>query len=158
MPGELIRENTVILVKTYCRNLILGVFQRSCSENFIKFSRMFSLWMFSLWMFSLEIYEEFRTAIPSNKQNMFIAILLRFFITCFVNFIYSELPNSTQTEAYSEPYQRFKIQFLAKIVSSSKGVFRTESNMQDKAFWEIFFQLSTSRYTKSSILDVRLRS
>ena len=30
--------------------------------------------------------------------------------------------------------------------------------MQDKAFWEIFFQLSTSRYTKSSILDVRLRS
>ena len=133
MPGELIRENTVILVKTYCRNLILGVFQRSCSENFIKFSRMFSLWMFSL-----EIYEEFRTAIPSNKQNMFIAILLRFFITCFVNFIYSELPNSTQTEAYSEPYQRFKIQFLAKI-AVPKAYSERSRTCKIKTFEKFFF-------------------
>ena len=43
-------------------------------------------------MFSLEIYEYLPT-ISRNKQNMFIAILLSFFITCFANFIYSELPN-----------------------------------------------------------------
>ena len=32
-------------------------------------------------MFSLEIYEGFRAAIPRNKQNMFIAILLSFLMT-----------------------------------------------------------------------------
>ena len=52
-----------------------------------------------------------------------------FFITYFANFIYSELPNSVQAEVYSEPHQRFKMQFLAKIVHSSRDVFRTESNI-----------------------------
>ena len=41
-----------------------------------------------------KIYENFRTAIPRNKPNMFIAILLSFFIIYFANFIYSELLNS----------------------------------------------------------------
>ena len=41
-----------------------------------------------------KIYENFRTAIPRNKQNMFIAILLSFFVIHFANFIYSEMPNS----------------------------------------------------------------
>ena len=59
-------------------------------------------------------------------QNIFIAIILSFF---FANFIYSELPNLIQAEAHSEPYQRFKMQFLTKIVNSSKGMFRTESNI-----------------------------
>ena len=52
---------------------------------------------------------------------MFIAILLSFFITYFANFI-EELPNSMQAEAY----QRFKMQFLVKIVNRSRGAFRTE--------------------------------
>ena len=42
----------------------------------------------------LKIYENFLTAISRNKPNMFIAILLNFFIIYFTNFIYSELPNS----------------------------------------------------------------
>ena len=64
-----------------------------------------------------------------NKQNMIIAILFSFFLTYFADFIYSELPNSTQVEAYSELYQKSKMQFLWKIVNSSRGVFRTESNI-----------------------------
>ena len=64
-----------------------------------------------------------------NKQNMFIAILWNFFITYFANFIYSELLNSILVEAYSEPYQRFKMQFLEKIVNNSRGIFRTESSI-----------------------------
>ena len=71
-----------------------------------------------------KIYENFRKAIPGKKQNMFIAILLSFIITFFANLIYSELANSIQVETYSEPYQRFKMQFLAKIVNISKGVFQ----------------------------------
>ena len=35
----------------------------------------------------IENYEKFWTAIPGNKRNMFIAILLSFFITYFANFI-----------------------------------------------------------------------
>ena len=31
-------------------------------------------------------------------------------VTYFANFIYSELPNSIQAEAYSEPYQRLTVQ------------------------------------------------
>ena len=88
-----------------------------------------------------KIYKTFPTAIPMNKRNMFITILLSFFITYFANFI-QELPNSVQPETYSEPYQRFKMQFLAKIVNSSWGVFRTESNISDEAFWEKDFQPS----------------
>ena len=38
-------------------------------------------------MFFLEIYEIFRTAILRN--NLFVAILLSFFITYFANLIYS---------------------------------------------------------------------
>ena len=76
----------------------------------------------------LKIYESFWAAIPKNKRNMFIAILLSFFITYFANFI-QELPKSLQAEAYSEPYQRFKMLFLAKIVNSSRGIFRTELNI-----------------------------
>ena len=72
-----------------------------------------------------KIYEHFRRAIPRNKRNVFLAILLSVFITCFTSFI-KELPNSIQAEVYSESYQRFKIQFLATIVNSSRGVFRTE--------------------------------
>ena len=40
------------------------------------------------------IDENFRTAISRNKQNMFIVILLSFFMIYFANFIYSELRNS----------------------------------------------------------------
>ena len=43
-----------------------------------------------------KIYENFQTAIPKNKQNMFIAILLSFFMIYFANFMYSELPNSSR--------------------------------------------------------------
>ena len=42
----------------------------------------------------LKIYKNFQTAIPRNKQNMVIAILLGFFIIYFANYIYSELLNS----------------------------------------------------------------
>ena len=40
---------------------------------------------------------------------------------------WKELLNSLQAEAYSEPYQRFKMQFLAKIVNGFEpgGIFRT---------------------------------
>ena len=41
-----------------------------------------------------KIFENFQTATPRNKQNMFIAILLSFFILCFANFIYSQLTKS----------------------------------------------------------------
>ena len=73
-------------------------------------------------------YENVRTAIPGNKRNMFLAILLSFLKTYFTSFI-EELPSSIQSEAYLEPYQRFKMQFLATIVNSSRGVFRTESDI-----------------------------
>ena len=72
--------------------------------------------------------ENFQIAISKNKQNMFIAILLGFFMIYFANFIYSELPNS-QAEAYSEPYQIFKMTFLAKISNISRGAFTTNSNI-----------------------------
>ena len=52
----------------------------------------------------MENLRNFRTAMPRNKQNMFIANFLSFFKTYFANFIYSELPSSTQAEGYSEPH------------------------------------------------------
>ena len=67
-----------------------------------------------------KIYENFQTAIPKNKENMFIAILLSFFIIYF---------ERTQAEAHSEPYQIFKMKFLAKVVNISRGVFATDSNI-----------------------------
>ena len=109
----------------------------------------------------LKIYKNFQTAITGNQRNMFIVILLSFFITYFANFI-KELPNSMQAETYSEPYQRFKMLFWAKIVNSSRGIFRMELNIEDQAFWEKDFQLSTISVIhflqRSSILDVRLHS
>ena len=109
----------------------------------------------------LKIYENFQTAITGNKRNMVIVILLSFFITYFANFI-KELPNSMQAETYSERYQRFKMLFWAKIVNSSRGIFRMELNIEDQAFWEKDFQLSTISVIhflqRSSILDVRLHS
>ena len=72
----------------------------------------------------LKIYKNFQTAITGNQRNMFIVILLSFFITYFANFI-KELPNSM----HSETYQRFKMLFLAKIVNSSRGIFRMELNI-----------------------------
>ena len=74
-----------------------------------------------------KIYEKFQTAIPKNKQNMFIAFLLSFFMIYFANFIYSEL--RTEAEVYSEPYQIFKMMFFVKIVNISRGVFTTDSNI-----------------------------
>ena len=67
---------------------------------------------------------------------MFIAILLNFFVTHFANFIYSELPNSIQALVYSEPYKRFKMQFLMKRVNGfePRGVFRTGQYISDGAF------------------------
>ena len=66
-----------------------------------------------------------------------------------------------QAETYSEPYQRFKMTFFEKTVNSSRGVFTTKSNIFDEAFWEKIFSRplfqSFTIYTKSSILDVRLR-
>ena len=73
--------------------------------------------------------ENFLTAIPRNKRNMFIAILLSFFITYFANFIHKELSSSIKAETYSEPYKEFKMQFLAKMFNSSRGAFRTESRI-----------------------------
>ena len=109
----------------------------------------------------LKIYKNFQTAITGNQRSMFIVILLSFFITYFANFI-KELPNSMQAETYSEPYQRFKMLFWAKIVNSSRGIFRMELNIEDQAFWEKDFQLSTISVIhflqRSSILDVRLHS
>ena len=109
-----------------------------------------------------KIYENFRTAIPRNKRNMFIAILLSFFITSLANFIYSELPNSIQAEAYSEPYQRFKMQFLAKMLT----VREVYSERSRTSKMELFEKKIFSRplfhsfiiYIKSSIVGVRLRS
>ena len=40
------------------------------------------------------IYRSFGTAIPRNKYNIIIAILLSFFRIYFADFIYLELPNS----------------------------------------------------------------
>ena len=75
--------------------------------------------------------------------------------------------NSIQAETYSETYQRFKMKFLAKIVNSSRSVFRTESRKRFSAvhylhkklhrrcstpFWirlwnyELFWQKTSSRY------------
>ena len=34
----------------------------------------------------IEVFENFRTAIPRNKRNMFIAIILSFFIAYFADF------------------------------------------------------------------------
>ena len=66
----------------------------------------------------------------------------------------------TQAETYSEPYQRFKMTYLAKIGNSSRGVFTTESNM--KLFEKIFFSRplfqSFTSYTKNSILHFQLCS
>ena len=50
-----------------------------------------------------------------GTNETFLAILLTFFITHFTSFIYG-LPNSIQTETYSEPYQSFKMQFLVTTV------------------------------------------
>ena len=43
--------------------------------------------------FKMENLQEFSISY-SQEQNMFIAILLSFFMIYFANFIYSELPNS----------------------------------------------------------------
>ena len=50
----------------------------------------------------------------------------------------AKLQNSMQGEAYSEPYKRFKLQFLKKIVHGfePKGVFRAQQNNYDEAFCE----------------------
>ena len=76
-----------------------------------------------------KIYENVLNSYSHEQAGMFIAILLSFFITYFAYFIYSELPNLIQAEEYSEPYQRFKMQFLVKIVNSSRGAFCVESNI-----------------------------
>ena len=39
------------------------------------------------------------------------------------------------SETYLEPSQRYKMEPFPKIVNSSRGVFRTESNIEDVAFW-----------------------
>ena len=79
-----------------------------------------------------KIYENFQTAILRNKQDMFTVILLSFLITYFANSIYSELPNSTQAEAYSEPYLRFKMQlFENKFFSHSLFTQKAPSQMFD---------------------------
>ena len=49
------------------------------------------------------------------------------------------LPNSAQAEAYSEPYQRFKMHFWGKIINSSRGVFTMESNIWDNSFLRKIF-------------------
>ena len=89
-----------------------------------------------------KLCENFRTVIPGNKRNMILAILLSFFIAYFTSFIY-ELPSSIQAEAYSELYQRFKMQFLETLVNSSRDVSRMESKIWDETFWEKHFQPST---------------
>ena len=109
----------------------------------------------------IEYLQKYSKAIPRNKWNMINAILLSFFIIYFANFIW-ELPNSIQAEAYSEPYQRFKMQFLAKIVKFQRRIQNrdehlTWSFLRKKIFSRQLFQLFTI-YTKSSILDVQLRS
>ena len=63
-----------------------------------------------------------------------------------------------QADVYLGPSQTSTIQhFCVKIVNCSIGVFRTESNIENGDFGENFFQPFTI-YTKSFILDVRLRS
>ena len=49
----------------------------------------------------------------------------------------------TEAESYSEPYQIFKMTFLTKIINISRGIFTIESNIEDGAFGEKKFQLST---------------
>ena len=61
-----------------------------------------------------KICENFRTAISKNKRNILIAILLNFFIAYFLHSIL----NSIQAEAYSEPYQRFKMQFRIRRIQN----------------------------------------
>ena len=39
------------------------------------------------------------------------------------------------SETYLEPSQTYKMEPFPKIVNSSRGVFRTESNIEDVAFW-----------------------
>ena len=67
----------------------------------------------------------------------------------------------TQAEAYSEPYQRFKMMFLAKIAvpeaySQQSQTCKIEL-FEKKIFSHPLFR-SFTIYTKSSILDVRLCS
>ena len=98
-----------------------------------------------------KIYKNFQTAIPRNKQNMFTAILLSFLITYFANSIYSELPNSTQAEAYSELYQRFKMElFKNKFFSYSLFTQKAPSQMFDSLL-NIPLELLTI-FAKDSIL------
>ena len=66
------------------------------------------------------------------------------------------MPNSIQAQAYSEPYQRFKMQFLATIVNSSRGVLRW--SFLRKTFSDTHYFQPFTIYTKSSILDVPLCS
>ena len=55
------------------------------------------------------------------------------------------------------PVKHLRYSTSAKTVNYPVGVFRTESNIYDGDFGETLFQPFTI-YTKSSILDVRLRS
>ena len=83
-----------------------------------------------------KIYENFQTAIPKNKHNMFITILLSFFITYFTNSI-SELPSSLQAEEYSEPHQRFKI--LGKWLTVPEAYSERSQTSKMKLFEEKIF-------------------
>ena len=67
-----------------------------------------------------------------------------------------------QADAYSEPYQRFEMQFLAKKSAvpeaySERSQISKMKLFEKKIFSRPLFQPFTI-YTKSSILDVRLRS
>ena len=106
-----------------------------------------------------KIYKNFWTAIPRNKQNMFIAILLSYFIYILLISFIQNCRNLG--EAYSEPYQIFKITFLAKIAIPEAYSQRSRtSNMElfeKKKFSCPVFQSFTIN-TKTSILHVQYRS
>ena len=96
----------------------------------------------------LKIYKKFWTAIPRNKQNMFICSLpfFEFLLNklCWFHVRIAKL--STSRGIF-----RALFSFWWK-VNSSRGIFRTESNIKDEAFWEKHFQPFII-YTKSAILD-----
>ena len=110
---------------------------------------------------------------------MFIAIILSFFITYFANFIYPELPNSIQAEAYSDPIKDLRCNFKRKQLTIpqvysersrtskmeiSEKIFFSRSPFTQKTPSQMFDTILNTPlelltiFAKSSILDVKLRS
>ena len=101
-------------------------------QVFIKIGFMLQVMLLIICNPKLKIYENFWTSIPRNKQNI---LLPCFWISLLYILLISFIQNcQSQAEAYSEPYQIFKMIFLAKIIDIFRGLFTMESNIWGGAF------------------------